>query len=117
MISTRELIVDYSVSVWECGSFCFWVRSKSVFHLKKHQIDDFFSAFVGFDLLKSKNLKKKSFMHFQAKNTFKKHHTPQYQTHITCNCVEVQNNQIIFLVVKKQYIKGWQLCGIFGGFY
>lgn len=56
-------------------------------------------------------------MHFQAKNTFKKHHTSQYQTHITCNCVEVQNNQIIFLVVKKQYIKGWQLCGIFGGFY
>jgi len=29
-----------------------------VFHLKKHQIDDFFSAFVGFDVLKSKNLKK-----------------------------------------------------------
>jgi len=63
--------VDYSVSVWECGSFCFWVRSKSVFHLKKHQIDDFFSALVGFDVLKSKNLKKNHLCIFKRKTLLK----------------------------------------------
>ena len=80
MISTRELIVDYLTSVWECGSFYFYVRFKSMFHLNKHQIDDFLVFFVGFDVLMSKIRnkpgKKTILMHFQVKNTFKKHPAP-----------------------------------------
>jgi 3-methyladenine DNA glycosylase Tag len=42
-----------------------------VFHLKKHQIDDFFSAFVGFDVLKVEKSEKNHLCIFKRKTLLK----------------------------------------------